>query len=253
MLLHLVRHAHALAESENPSRPLSSRGRSEAARLARFFAANGCFRPAQIWHSPLLRSRETTDELVRRLGLGEAVIVETSGLLPEDDPHELAERLELMPKDRGDLALIGHEPHLSTLAALLVRGKASADLFKLRKCAALALESTGRTHKRDGLHRWRVRWQVAPELLPATVVPVSPPRPAPWSPSAATASASAVAPAPSSVPITPGAPTTQTAPAAPGGLSPAIPPPVLTALPPVPTPPPAPAAPPASAKPLPPA
>lgn len=242
MLLHLVRHAHALAESENPSRPLSSRGRSEAARLARFFAANGCFRPAQIWHSPLLRSRETTDELVRRLGLGEAVIVETSGLLPEDDPHELAERLELMPKDRGDLALIGHEPHLSTLAALLVRGKASADLFKLRKCAALALESTGRTHKRDGLHRWRVRWQIAPELLPATVVPVSPPRPAPSSSSAATAPA--VAPAPSSVPITPGAP---------GALSPAIPPPVLTALPPVPTPPPAPAAPPASAKPLPPA
>lgn len=240
MLLHLVRHAHALAESENPSRPLSSRGRAEVARLARFFASNGRFRPAQIWHSPLLRSRETTDELVRRLGLDEAVIVETSGLLPEDDPHELAERLELIPKDRGDLALIGHEPHLSTLAALLVRGKASADLFKLRKCAALALESTGRTHKRDGLHRWRVRWLIAPELLPATVVPVASPRPLPPSSVAAGGmipGAVPLAPAPAAVPVPPSAPF--------------APPPAIS--PPASPPPPAPAAPPAPGKPLPPA
>src|SRR5688572_19724910 len=98
MLLHLVRHAHAVTEEENPSRPLSPRGRGEAARLARFFVGNGCFKPTQLWHSPLLRSRETADELLKRLAL-DAVVVETSGLLPEDDPHELAERLQLHPKD----------------------------------------------------------------------------------------------------------------------------------------------------------
>lgn len=186
MLLHLVRHAHAVTEAENPSRPLSARGRGEAARLARFFAGNGCFKPAQLWHSPLLRSRETADELIKRLAL-DAVVVETPGLLPDDDPHEVAERLQLHPKDRGDLAIVGHEPHLSALASLLVRGKKSPHLFTLKKCAALALELTDHEHKKTGFARWSVRWQVSPELLPAVTImlPIAPPPAAPAVPQAA--------------------------------------------------------------------
>ncbi len=174
MLLHLVRHAHAVTEEENPSRPLSARGRGEAARLARFFAGNGGFAPAQVWHSPLVRSRETADELVKRLALTEAVVVETSGLLPEDDPGELAERLEIYPKDRGDLALVGHEPHLSALASLLVRGRETAGLFALKKSAVLTLELTKGAFKKTGFGRWRVRWLIAPELLPAVTIPIGP-------------------------------------------------------------------------------
>ncbi len=169
MLLFLVRHAHAVTEEEDASRPVSARGRGEVARLAAFFAGNGVFRPAQVWHSPLRRSRETADDLIGRLGLDVAK-VETPGLLPEDDPLELAERLELFPRDRGDLALVGHEPHLGLLASLLVRGKPTAGLFALRKAAALALESTDGTHKKTGHRRWRVRWLVAPELLPPASV-----------------------------------------------------------------------------------
>jgi hypothetical protein len=65
------------------------------------------------------------------------------------------------------LALVGHEPHLGLLASLLVRGKPRAGLFALSKAAALTLESVESTHKRSGLRRWRVRWLVAPELLPS--------------------------------------------------------------------------------------
>jgi phosphohistidine phosphatase len=166
MLLHLVRHAHAVTEEEDATRPLSTRGRAEVARLAAFFAGNGAFRPAQIWHSPLLRSRQTADDLIRRLGL-DVVLLETPGLLPEDDPLALAERLESYPRDCADLALVGHEPHLGLLASLLVRGKPRAGLFALSKAAALTLESVESTHKRSGLRRWRVRWLVAPELLPS--------------------------------------------------------------------------------------
>lgn len=165
MLLHLVRHAHALAEEEDHTRPLSPRGRGEIARLTRFLGAAGVFRPAQVWHSPLLRSRQTADDLVVRLLLADALRVEIPGLLPEDDPRELAERLHLHPKDRGDIAVVGHEPHLSALASLLVRGKARPDLFVLKKCALLALELTDATHKKTGHSRWRVRWQIPPELL----------------------------------------------------------------------------------------
>jgi phosphohistidine phosphatase len=166
MLLHLVRHAHAVREEEDATRPLSVRGRGEAARLAAFFAVNGAFRPAQIWHSPLRRSRQTADELIGRLGL-DGVLLETPGLLPEDDPLALAERLESYPRDCGDLALVGHEPHLGLLASLLVRGKPKAGLFVLGKAASLTLESVEATHKCSGFRRWKIRWLVAPELLPS--------------------------------------------------------------------------------------
>ncbi len=178
MLLHLVRHAHALAEEEDKTRPLSPRGRGEAARLARFLGVSGVFRPAQVWHSPLLRSRQTADDLVARLLLVDALRVEIPGLLPEDDPRELAERLHLHPKDRGDIAVVGHEPHLSALASLLVRGKARPDLVILKKCALLTLELTEAAHKKTGHARWRVRWQIPPELLPpAPACPAAQPDP----------------------------------------------------------------------------
>lgn len=170
MLLHLLRHAHAVDAEENAARPLSPRGRGEIARLARFLAATDTFHPAQVWHSPLLRSRQTADDLVTRLRL-DVVLLETPGLLPEDDPQDLADRLALHPKDR-DLVLVGHEPHLSAFASLLVRGKASPSLFTLRKCALLTLELTGSTHKKTAQPRWRVRWQIAPELFPSTTAPL---------------------------------------------------------------------------------
>jgi phosphohistidine phosphatase len=106
--------------------------------------------------------------------LNDAVMLETPGLLPEDDPAEFAERLALHPRDR-ELAIVGHEPHLSALATLLVRGKASPVLFTLRKSAVLALEPTRGTHAKTGHPRWRVRWQIAPELLPAPPPSVPPP------------------------------------------------------------------------------
>jgi phosphohistidine phosphatase len=174
MLLHLLRHAHAVSLEEDPVRPLSTRGRGEVARLARFLGASGHFRPAQVWHSPLARSRQTADDLVSRLLLADAIRIEIPDLLPEDDPRVLAERLHLHPKDRGDILLVGHEPHLSALASLLVRGKARPDLFILKKCALLTLELGGGTHKKSGHSRWRVRWQIAPELLPPPAPPAPP-------------------------------------------------------------------------------
>ncbi len=187
MLLHLLRHAHAVSEEEDRARPLSARGRGEVVRLARFLGGCGVFRPAQVWHSPLARSRQTADDLVTRLYLVDAMRVEIPGIQPEDDPRELAERLHLHPKDRGDIAVVGHEPHLSALASLLVRGKASPELFKLRKCALLTLELTEGVHKKSGHARWRVRWQIAPELLPpgpagAPSASLSAPAPAPGAP-----------------------------------------------------------------------
>jgi phosphohistidine phosphatase len=100
----------------------------------------------------------------------DAVLVETPGLLPDDDPEEIVQRLAAYPTDHS-LALAGHEPHLSALATLLVRDKRKPVAFHLRKGAVIALQREDAVHKRSGLPRWRTRWHFSPELL-APAVPV---------------------------------------------------------------------------------
>lgn len=169
MLLYLVRHAHALGDEENPARPLSSRGKEDARRMAEFFRQNGVFQPHQIWHSPLLRARETAEILRRGLDL-ESGLVETPGLLPEDDVEDIAARLgSLMTTE--PLAIVGHEPHLSALATLLVRGKIHPVAFEMKKGAVLALERTDDVHRKTGEPRWVAAWHVIPALIRTAVTP----------------------------------------------------------------------------------
>ena len=121
MKLFLVRHAHALADEQDAQRPLSARGREVTRLAAAFFRANGLLATVHaVWHSPLRRARETAEVLVKELGL-EAPLVETAGLLPSDDPAVMADRLEHV--DRAVL-IVGHEPHLGSLASARTRSPA---------------------------------------------------------------------------------------------------------------------------------
>jgi phosphohistidine phosphatase len=158
----LVRHVHAVTEEENPLRPLSREGREACRLIVEFFRRNGAVSTATtVWHSPLVRARETA-ELLRGGLLTEAMLVETGGLLSDDDPRPVAERLE---QQEGNVMIVGHEPQLSALATLLVRGKDRPAAFELKKGAILELEMTDGRHKKTGRRRWRVRWYFAPELL----------------------------------------------------------------------------------------
>lgn len=163
MQLYLIRHADAVAEQENALRPLSPRGRAECQRLVTFFQRNGALHPAQLWHSPLARALETARLLAGGLKL-DAALVETPGLLPEDDPVEIVNRLEEMDT-KMDLALVGHEPHLGALATLLVRGKLRPVGFEVKKGAVLAFAPAGGVHKKSGRRRWQALWHVDPALL----------------------------------------------------------------------------------------
>lgn len=171
MLLYLVRHAHAVSDEENPARPLSSRGREDARRLAEFFQANHFFVPHQIWHSPLLRARETAEIFRRTLNL-ESGLVETPGLMPEDEVEEIAARLASFMSTQP-LALVGHEPHLSALATLLVRGKPHPAAFEMKKGAILALERTDEVHRKTGEPRWVAIWHVVPGMIRPASIEVS--------------------------------------------------------------------------------
>jgi phosphohistidine phosphatase len=162
MKLFLVRHTHAVADKDDPRRRLSPQGRETAQKLAEFFRGKPALDSVHaVWHSPLLRARETAELLVQGLGL-DVLLVETTGLQPEDDPAVVAQRVERLDQA---VMIVGHEPQLSALATLLVRDKVKPVGFKFKKGAVMALESTGGSHKKSGRTRWCVCWHFSPELL----------------------------------------------------------------------------------------
>jgi phosphohistidine phosphatase len=156
MELYLIRHAHALAEEIDSGRPLSPKGRAQVRQLAKFLRGQIGFSPVEFWHSPLARSRQTARVLAATIA-PTAKVNETADLEPEAQPKLIAARLKSV---RRSLALVGHEPHLSLLAALLVTGEAKPDVFKLRKSSVLCLDRVT-----PQAPTWRVRWLLAPELV----------------------------------------------------------------------------------------
>jgi phosphohistidine phosphatase len=153
MLVYLIRHAEAVDTAPDFARVLSAHGRGQVAALAGFLGRTRAFRPAEIWHSPLVRARETAQGLARALTLA-APLREVAGITPEDDARVIVPQLAAATQP---LALVGHEPHLSALGSLLVTGTAEPPVFAMKKGATLALERAGA--------RWVVRWHVEPDLL----------------------------------------------------------------------------------------
>jgi phosphohistidine phosphatase len=114
MFLFLVHHADAVGPGVDPQRPLSVRGLAQAAWLAEE-ARGRQARPAVIWHSGKLRSRQTAEAFLRICNPS-ASFRATRGLLP-DDPIVWVENAVAL-EDR-DLLVVGHIPHLPALARAL--------------------------------------------------------------------------------------------------------------------------------------
>ena len=155
MTLYLVRHAHAVAAEENPLRPLSERGREEVARLVTYFRRVGTFQPSEIWCSHLVRSRETASLLTVGLGLS-VPLLECPDLEPEADPKRTIARIAAAARPT---AIVGHEPHLGALAALLLEGRQPLAPIAFKKGAVLALT--------DRPKPWGTLWYISPDLAEA--------------------------------------------------------------------------------------
>ncbi len=129
MDIYIVRHAIAVPrgdESLDHARPLSDEGRERFGRAAKGLTKLGVDLDRAL-HSPWVRARQTAELLVERVG-GERV--ETEALAKTPGP-------ELLRQIEGDVvALVGHEPWMGELIALLLLGDpASGQLFPLKKGA----------------------------------------------------------------------------------------------------------------------
>jgi phosphohistidine phosphatase len=150
MLLYLVQHARALEKEEDPERALSEQGWSDVKKMASFVSGSTNVRPAIVFHSGKTRARQTAETL------GTSVSVQpTDGLEPLADPSVWAQRLADIYED---IMLVGHLPHLSRLAGLLLCGEQDRQVVDFRNAGIVCLQ-------RDPSGDWSLRWIMTPELL----------------------------------------------------------------------------------------
>ena len=117
----LLRHAHAdavMTGQSDAERPLSEEGRKEAAAAARWLKAQGLV-PDRMLVSPARRTRETAAAVLAELG---AVDQREEAAIYEASPGELA-ALADQNREVRRLLLVGHNPGLEQLAALMHSGQ----------------------------------------------------------------------------------------------------------------------------------
>jgi phosphohistidine phosphatase len=136
----LMRHGEAVGEAPglgDAGRFLTEKGRKITRRTARWLAKRPKRCPAVIWTSPLVRAVQTAEILAEVAGVRAGVQV-VAELSPGRDPKDLIALLRAEPH-KGPLALVGHEPSLSLLAAALL-GVSTLPGFKKSGVVALTLE-----------------------------------------------------------------------------------------------------------------
>ena len=117
----LLRHAHAegaVAGQDDADRPLSPEGRAEAEAAGRWLKEHG-HAPERVLVSPSRRTKETLEQVLSVLGYVEQredrrIYEATPGTLMQvADEH----------RDIGRVLIVGHNPGLEQMAALLASGQ----------------------------------------------------------------------------------------------------------------------------------
>jgi len=153
MRLYLMQHGRAHSGATDAEKTLTPEGRAEVERVAAFLGRTAPAKRGKVLHSGRTRARETAEILAAADDNLE--VAEAPDLAPLDDPAIWAERAQ----DVGEaVALVGHLPHLSRLASLLVTGEPEPPVVTFSNGGMVCLE-------RSGAGEWSVRWCVVPGLL----------------------------------------------------------------------------------------
>jgi phosphohistidine phosphatase len=161
MKLFIMRHGIAVPEAAagltDDERPLTQEGETKVKQVARGLRTIGVA-PDRIVSSPLPRARRTAELAADTLGVP-SNRVETSDVLRTGRPAESVRDWLLGRRDER-LMIVGHNPTLSDLVALLVTGRPDLPLCDLRKGGVAGLEG-------DPRGRMTLDWLARPRLLRA--------------------------------------------------------------------------------------
>jgi phosphohistidine phosphatase len=163
MNLYIVRHAIAVdpatSDYESDSeRPLTDKGRKKMRQIAKGLRNLGVEFDL-ILSSPYVRACETAEILADVFKMKKKLVF-SDNLIPLGNPELLIG--EINEKYTVDsLALVGHEPHLSTLIGMLVTENAKLDIT-LKKGGVGYLTADDLHHQE---HRATLEWLLTPGIL----------------------------------------------------------------------------------------
>ena len=154
MDLYLMQHGEAVAESEDPARPLSAAGRAAVDRVAERARAAGV-RIDRCLHSGKLRAEQTAQLLAGAVGAGD--VKQRDGLAPKDAVGPVAEWLRGYAES-DSLALVGHLPFLDRLGSVLVAGDEGAQVLRFQMGGLVKLVP------KESEAGFAVAWALIPDL-----------------------------------------------------------------------------------------
>ena len=149
--LYLAQHGKAYPENVDPERRLTPEGIAETEAVARYLKSIGASVNAII-HSGKARARQTAEIFARYLNV--ARVEEASGLNPNDDPRIIASRISEYGQS---LMIVGHLPHLSRLASLLLVNNPDVKIVEFKYSGVLKLTNTGGS--------WVIEWFITPNVV----------------------------------------------------------------------------------------
>jgi phosphohistidine phosphatase len=158
MDLYIIRHAIAVDEYEEDSqRPLSDKGKKKMRQIARGLHVLGVDFDL-ILSSPYVRAKETA-EILAEVFKTKADVAFSENLIPMGDPDLLI--AEMNEKySANSVALVGHEPNLTTLIGLLVSENTGIDMT-LKKGGVCRLSVDDLHHSRKAT----LEWLITPGIL----------------------------------------------------------------------------------------
>jgi phosphohistidine phosphatase len=163
MNLYIIRHAIAVDEAtsdyaSDSERPLTDKGRKKMRQIAKALRHLGVEFDL-ILSSPYVRACETAEILADVLKMKDKIVL-SDNLIPLGNPELLIS--EINEKHVVDsLAIVGHEPHLSTLIGLLISEGSKIEIT-LKKGGVCHL-SADDLHHQD--HRSTLEWLLTPGIL----------------------------------------------------------------------------------------
>jgi phosphohistidine phosphatase len=160
MRLFLLRHAEAVPGTPDASRDLTPHGQRQVALLAPGPGLAALGEVDAIEHSPLVRAVRTA-QLLRLATRSTLPLKVLPGLEPEADPSKVA---ALVAKSRRSRLLVGHNPHLSELAALLLGLPDGGEAIRFRKAGLMALERRAKPDRTRPFGAWSLLWMAPPDL-----------------------------------------------------------------------------------------
>ena len=158
MRLHLVRHGDAhptgATWSGDDERPLSRKGHAEARRAGEALRLLGA-EPDLVLTSPLVRARETAEDICEALGNGLVPEI-TDVLAPGADPDSLVGEIAIHHPGALEVVCTGHMPDLGYMGSYFGTGRASAP-FHLKTGSLVRVDLADR-------ESWLV-WLLSPRVV----------------------------------------------------------------------------------------